>query len=91
MTSAIDLIVQISRLSDGSRRITEISEVRGFTSDGSYDVVPLYKMSRLVRKPDGKLEGQLEPQGEVPDFMNEIIDNQLPFPPAKFQLKKAAS
>lgn len=91
VSSAIDLIVQISRLSDGSRRITEISEVRGFTSDGSYDVVPLFKMSRLVRKPDGKLEGQLEAQGELPSFMNEIVDNQLPFPSAKFLAKKVAS
>jgi pilus assembly protein CpaF len=91
VSSAIDLIVQISRLADGSRRITEISEVRGFTSDGSYDVLPLFKMSRLIRKPDGKLEGSLEAQGELPSFMNEIVDNQLPFSSAKFLSKKVAS
>lgn len=85
VSSAIDLIVQISRLSDGSRKITEIAEVRGFLSDGTYDVVPIFKMSRLTRKPDGKLEGRLETTGEIPSFMDEIIDNKLPFPKSKFQ------
>lgn len=90
VSSAIDMIVQISRLSDGSRRITEIAEVRGFNPDGSYNVISIYKMSRLVRKPSGQLEGHLEPQGEVPSFIEEIVDNQLPFPASKFLLKKSA-
>lgn len=89
VSSAIDLIVQISRLSDGSRKITEIAEVRGFLQDGTYDVIPLFKMSRLVRKPDGKLEGTLGVTGEVPSFMEEIIDNKLPFSKAKFLGNKA--
>lgn len=85
VSSAIDMIVQISRLSDGSRKITEIAEVRGFLPDGTYDVIPIFKMSRLVRRPDGKLEGHLETTGEVPSFIDEIIDNKLPFPKSKFQ------
>jgi pilus assembly protein CpaF len=93
VSSAIDLIVQISRLSDGSRKITEIAEVRGFLPDGTYDVIPIFKMSRLVRRPDGKLDGQLETTGEVPSFIDEIIDNKLPFPRSKFQkpISKAGS
>lgn len=83
--SAIDLIVQVSRLSDGSRRVTAISEVRGFTTDGNYDVVPIFSLTNLKRRPDGKLDGKLEPTGEVPSFMGEIIDNNLPFPKSKFQ------
>ncbi len=84
VASAIDLIVQISRYGDGSRRIGAISEVRGFLPDGSYDVVPIFELSRLVRRPDGTLDGKLEATGNVPTFMEEIIDNKLPFPKAKF-------
>lgn len=84
MASAIDIVVQASRYPDGSRRIASIDEVRGFTSDGAYDVVPIYQMSRLKKKPDGSLEGQLVPTGEVPSFMDEIVDNQIPFPKTKF-------
>lgn len=84
VASAIDLIVQVSRYSDGSRRVGAISEVQGFSPDGSYIVVPIFAMSRLVRAADGKLHGQLEATGEIPSFMQEIIDNNLPFPASKF-------
>lgn len=82
--SAVEIIVQISRFSDGSRRVAAISEMRGLNPDGSYNVVPIFQMSRLVRKADGTLDGRLEATGEVPSFVNEIVDNNLPFPTAKF-------
>jgi pilus assembly protein CpaF len=88
VASAIEIIVQVSRYGDGSRRIGAICEVRGFNADGSYNVVPIFKMSRMNRRADGTLEGRLEPTGEIPSFMEEILDNKLPFPQAKF--KKAA-
>ncbi|MCB9026215.1 MAG: CpaF family protein [Bdellovibrionaceae bacterium] len=88
IASAIDLVVQISRYSDGSRRIHAIDEVRGFNTDGSYKVVSLYQMSRLRKSKDGHLTGQLEPSGELPQFMNEIEDNAIPFPRTKFQHRK---
>lgn len=90
IASAIDLVVQVSRYPDGSRRIAEISEVRGFTNDGAYDVVSIYAMGRLLRQSDGRLSGRLEPSGELPSFITEIEDNQIPFPRAKFQRPVAA-
>ncbi len=83
--SAVDLIVQISRYSDGSRRVAAISEVKGFNSDGSYNVEPIFYLKRLVRRRDGGLQGQLEATGKLPSFMQEIEDNNLPFPRSKFQ------
>jgi pilus assembly protein CpaF len=47
-------------------------------------------MGNLVRGPDGKLIGQIEPTGEIPSFMNEIEDNRIPFPRAKFFAPKRA-
>ncbi|PWU18078.1 MAG: CpaF family protein [Bdellovibrio sp.] len=90
VSAAIDLIVQISRYHDGSRRVASLSEVRGQNPDGSYDVVPIFQMSRLVRKPDGSMEGKLEPMGELPSFFDEIVDNGLPFPESKFRKPTAA-
>lgn len=85
VASAIDIILQVTRFSDGSRRISAISEVVGFNPDGSYNTIRIFEMSRMTRMPDGKLSGQLEPTGHIPSFMNEIIDNNLPFPRSKFQ------
>ncbi len=84
VSSAVNLIVQVSRYSDGSRRIGAISEIQGLNEDGTYKVVPIFLMSRMVRMADGKLQGKLEPTGELPSFLNEIIDNNLPFPASKF-------
>jgi len=83
--SAIDIVIQASRFSDGSRRIATIAEVNGFTDTGDYNVRPIYQMSRLIKKPDGKLQGQIEPTGTIPSFMDEIIDNGIPFPQGKFK------
>lgn len=85
VASAVDLIVQISRFSDGSRRVAAISEVLGFNADGSYNVVPIFELSRMVRRSDGTLQGQILPTGNIPSFMGEIEDNNLPFPRSKFQ------
>jgi len=83
--SAIDIVIQASRFADGSRRIATIAEVNGFDENGDYNVRPIYQMSRLVKKPDGTLQGQIEPTGLIPSFMDEIIDNGIPFPQGKFK------
>ncbi len=84
IASAIDVVIQISRYADGSRRLGTISEVLGFDKDGSYHVVPIYEIPRMVKQADGKLKGDIEPTGTVPTFMGEIEDNQIPFPRSKF-------
>jgi pilus assembly protein CpaF len=90
VVSAIEIIIQVSRYSDGSRRIGAISEVLGFNADGTYKVVPIFQMSRMNRRADGTLDGKLEPTGHIPSFMEEIVDNKLPFPESKFHKSKAA-
>jgi len=90
VASAIEIIIQVSRFSDGSRRISAISEVRGFDASGTYEVIPIFEMSRLTRRPDGTLDGKLLATGHIPTFMEEIVDNNLPFPRSKFQKPQAA-
>ena len=85
VSSAIEIIVQISRYSDGSRKIGNISEVRGIRPDGKYDVVPIFEIQNLIRMSDGKLQGGIEATGEIPSFYQEILDNKINFPTTKFQ------
>ncbi len=85
VASAIELIVQISRYSDGTRKIGAISEIRGIGPDGKYIVVPIFEIQKLVRRNDGKLEGSIEPTGNLPSFYQEILDNKINFPASKFQ------
>lgn len=90
VSSAIEIIVQISRYSDGSRKIGAISEVRGVGPDGKYIVVPIFEIDKLVRRPDGKLEGGIEPTGQIPSFYQEILDNKINYPTTKFKKIKVA-
>ena len=91
ISSAIDIIVQISRYPDGSRRIGSIAEVLGVNTHGVYQVKPIYSLDRLVKKPDGRYFGTIKPTGEIPTFMNEITDHQFNFPKEKFSTDKSAA
>lgn len=91
IASAIEIVVQISRVSDGSRKIVSISEVMGFNPDGTYQTEDIYRMDGLVRQADGKVKGQIEPTGLLPTFIKEIEDNRIPFPRGKFFANKKAT
>jgi pilus assembly protein CpaF len=80
IASAIDLVVQIKRLSDGSRKITNISEVISEVDEfGRYSIRDIFKFIQRGRTQDGKIVGELIPVGNIPTFMNEIETNRLPF------------
>lgn len=87
--SAIEIVIQISRYPDGSRRLASIAEVLGFDKTGAYEVVPIYDLSRLIKMPDGKYKGEILPTGTLPTFMGEIEDNGIPFPRSKFSTPAA--
>lgn len=84
IASAVDLVVQVSRYSDGSRRVDEVSEVLS-VENGVYKVNTLFKLSKLVKTKDDKLVGRLEATGNLPSFMQEIEDNKLNFSRSFFQ------
>lgn len=81
--AAVDIIVQISRFPDGSRRVKNISEVLGH--DGkTYQVEHLFDLGQLKKSADGRLVGQLQAVGQIPSFMDEIEANKIPFSKNKF-------
>src|SRR5438876_516704 len=66
MSSALDVIVQISRLKDGSRKITNITEVQGMEGDAVVlQDVFVFEQTAYV---DGKVIGKLRPTGIRPKF-----------------------
>ncbi len=67
IASAVDLIVQVSRMSDGSRRITHISEITGNSNDVlSMQDIFVFEKAGLSR--DGKVKGRFRSTGIVPKF-----------------------
>jgi pilus assembly protein CpaF len=71
VASAIQLVVQISRFLDGSRKIRAISECLGLDENGNYKFQDLYRFEAKGLNPEGKLLGEIVPTGEVPTFAGE--------------------
>jgi pilus assembly protein CpaF len=91
IATAVHLVVQIKRMSDGSRKITHISEViPDLDEQGRYILVDLFRFVQKGRAQDGKIIGELLPTGALPSFMAEIEVNRLPFGRDKFQVLDSA-
>lgn len=67
VASAIDLIVQQSRLKDGSRKVTAITEVAGMEGD-TIVLTDIFKYEQTGISSDGKVIGELKPTGIRPLF-----------------------
>jgi len=67
IATAVDLIVQQTRLKDGSRRVTAITEVAGMEGE-TIVLTDIFKFEQTGISPDGKIEGKLEPTGMRPLF-----------------------
>ncbi len=73
IAGSIQLIVQQSRLSDGSRRVTAISEVVGISDKGDVELVPIFEYVRTGTGPKGKIIGQYRATGFLPTFLNDFL------------------
>lgn len=67
ISSAIDLIVQQSRLKDGQRKVTAITEVAGMEGD-IVVLTDIFKFNQTGVTQDGKVQGELKPTGIRPQF-----------------------
>jgi pilus assembly protein CpaF len=74
MASAIDLIVQLSRLRDGTRRITHITEVQGMEGDViTLQDIFLFDFGMGVDE-HGRFKGHLKATGVRPKFAEKLAD-----------------
>ncbi len=82
IASAIDVIVQLERLRDGSRRVTYITEVQGMEGD-VITTADIFKFEQIAYE-GGKIIGRLRPTGIRPKFMDRIEDAGIHLPPSIF-------
>jgi pilus assembly protein CpaF len=62
IASAVNLIVQASRLQDGSRRMTSITEITGMEGD-VISMQEIFRYERLGLAPDGRIIGRFNATG----------------------------
>jgi pilus assembly protein CpaF len=89
VASAVDLVIQQTRLRDGSRRITHVTEVSGMEGDIiTLQDVFLFDYSRGVDE-HGKHRGQLVSTGLRPRFLDRIADMGVEVPQGLFSFEGA--
>jgi pilus assembly protein CpaF len=71
IASAIDVIVQQSRMKDGSRKVTAITEVAGMEGD-TVVMTDIFKFDQATITPDGRVIGELKPTGIRPLFSTRL-------------------
>lgn len=77
IASAIDIIVQITRFSCGSRKLTAIVEVTG-TESGVIQLQELFSYRQQGFGVDGKVAGVFRASGGIPEFYEEMRARGLP-------------
>jgi pilus assembly protein CpaF len=86
-TSAIRVVVQLQRLSDGKRRVVSISEITGIEGD----IIQMQETFRFVRvstAEDGTIHGYYQATGVRPKFLADLASRGLTVPSSYFDPSK---
>jgi len=84
VTSAIDLMVQVARFSDGSRKITYVTELVGMEGDQvTMQDIFLFEKSGLAE--NGKVLGKFKATGVRPRFYEKLRSSGITLPASLFQ------
>ncbi|HSQ62658.1 MAG TPA: ATPase, T2SS/T4P/T4SS family [Polyangiaceae bacterium] len=73
IASSVHLIVQQSRLSDGSRKVTAITEITGIGDNGEIEMRPIFQFVRTGTGPGGKVIGDFRATGYLPSYLQDFI------------------
>ena len=86
VSSALDAVVHLERLEDGSRRVTSISEVQRMESD-VITMQELFKFQLDKVNADGAIVGHLRPTGLRPTFVSKFEKRGVALPQGLFQAR----
>ncbi len=88
IAGAIDLIVQISRLSDGSRKIMSIAEVQGIQGD-TVTLQEVFEFKEIGFDKNRRIIGQFLSKGLIPKFIQELKERGIGIPKDLFSNEAA--
>jgi len=84
ITSALTIIVQVSRMSDGTRKVMSVSEITGMEEN----VISMQDIFTFVKKgigPDGKVVGSFQPTRIRPKFLERLRVSGIFLPQSLFE------
>jgi|SRR5688572_29287673 len=84
IASAIDLIVQVARMSDGTRRVTQISEITGMEGD-VITMQDIFVFERTGLNAEGKVVGRFKATGIRPKCAERLASSGMHLTPQLFE------
>jgi pilus assembly protein CpaF len=84
IASAISIVVQASRMSDGTRKVTSISEISGM-EENIISMQEIFSFKKKGIGPDGKVIGAFTPTRIRPRFLEQLKTSGIFLPPSMFE------
>ena len=84
VASAVDMVLQVARLSDGSRRVTSISEITGMEGD-TITMQEIFLYERTGVGPQGQVIGRFRATGIRPRFAEKLKSCGMQLPRIFFE------
>ena len=85
IASAIDLVVQVSRLSDGTRKVTNLAEITGMEGD-VVTMQDIFIFRKRGIKDNGEVVGNFMPVGIRPKFAERLAVSGINLPTSMFDV-----
>ena len=79
IASALNVVIQISRLVDGSRKVTSLSEITGMEGN-TITMQEIFSFEQTGLHPNGKVKGRFRMSGIMPRFVERFKANSIPVP-----------
>ncbi len=87
IASAIGLIVQVMRLSDGKRKVTHVTEITGMEGQ-VVQMQDIFTFNRTGTDPDGTVHGEFRASGLRPRILDEMQRRGIPYDVSNFDPSK---
>ena len=88
IASALHVVVQLERMSDGRRRLVSLNEITGMEGD-VVTMQEIFRFKRLSTDPDGTIRGEFVASGIRPKFIDEFETRGIEITPDMFTPNRA--
>jgi pilus assembly protein CpaF len=80
IASAIDIVVQMTRLTDGTRKLTGITEISGIGENNVFLTQEIFTFKQQGVDAAGRVVGQYVPTGTIPRFIEQLRSRGIKIP-----------
>jgi len=88
IVSAVDMIVHTARLSDGTRKVIQVTELAGMKDELHVDLKDIFVFKQTGIDSQGKVLGDFHPTGYIPTFLEDIQIRGIPLSEEIFKVDR---